>query len=194
MTNYAGSALMLVVTTAVIVGSYTVNLKVSAERGAVEKLRRQLVVDARTMRDLQAELRTRARLPQMQRWNDDVLLMSAPSAGQYLRNPVQLASFAMPEASVASVSQVPGEAGAMTATRAVTAPAPAAVRTLDAPVQRAAYRAAPATAAPAYAASRVVAAAYHPAKPPTPPTLEIIAEPLALAPPPQQDRLPDGGQ
>ena len=40
MRHYAGSAVMLLVTTAVIVGSYTVNLKVSAERAEVEHLRR----------------------------------------------------------------------------------------------------------------------------------------------------------
>jgi hypothetical protein len=49
---------MLLVTTAVIVGSYTVNLKVSAERAEVERLRRTLVADARNIRDLEAELRT----------------------------------------------------------------------------------------------------------------------------------------
>lgn len=72
MRHYAGSAVMLLVTTAVIVGSYTVNLKVSAERAEVERLRRTLVADARSIRDLEAELRTRARPPQIQRWNDDV--------------------------------------------------------------------------------------------------------------------------
>jgi hypothetical protein len=93
MRHYAGSALILLVTLAAAIGSYTINLKVSAERAAVESLRRQLVADARDMRNLQAELRTRARLPEMQRWNDNVLLMAAPAAGQFLRSPLQLASF-----------------------------------------------------------------------------------------------------
>jgi hypothetical protein len=174
---------MLVLTTAVIVGSYTVNLKVSAERTAVDRLRRQLVADTRNLRDLQAELRTRARLPQMQRWNDDVLQMSAPVAGQYLRNPVQLAGFAAPEAAP--------EAAVVPVMRAVTPPAPVPVPSLSAPVVRAAYRAAPAVAAPSPA--RMVSAAYRPAAtpPPAPPVLTIESVPLS---PPPQDLLLDGQQ
>ena len=146
MRHYAGSALMLLVTTAVIVGSYTINLKVSAERAAVKEIERSLVVDARRIRDLQAELRTRARLPHMQRWNDDVLLMAAPAAGQYLRSPVQLAGFA---------TQLPD---AVTVTRAVTPPAPVVVPSLTAPVIRAAYR--PIPAALPMQQPRVISAAY----------------------------------
>ena len=94
MRNYAGSAMMLVTTMVAAVGCYTVNLKVSSERAGVEALRNQLVADAREMRNLQAELRTRARFPELQRWNDNVLQMSAPAAGQFLRSPVELASYA----------------------------------------------------------------------------------------------------
>ena len=94
MRNYAGSAMMLVATMVAAVGCYTINLKVSSERAGVESLRMQLVADAREMRNLQAELRTRARFPELQRWNDNVLQMSAPAAGQFLRSPVELASYA----------------------------------------------------------------------------------------------------
>ena len=93
MRHYAGSALMLIITMAAAIGSYTVNLRVSSERAAVDQLRKRLVADAREIRTLQVELRTRARLPEMQRWNDGVFQMSAPAAGQYLRSPVQLASY-----------------------------------------------------------------------------------------------------
>ena len=131
MRNYAGSALMLFVTMTAVLGSYTVNLKVAAERAAVDGLRHQLVADARDVRNLQAELRTRARLPEMQRWNDNVLLMAAPSAGQYLRNPVQLAGFAVPDA------PAPLLAAAVPVQRAVvTAPVP--VPSITAPIVRAA--------------------------------------------------------
>lgn len=173
MRHYAGSAVMLLVTTAVIVGSYTVNLKVSAERAEVERLRRTLVADARSIRDLEVELRTRARPPQIQRWNDEVLMMSTPAAGQYLRNPVQLASFA-----------VPADA-APTVRNAVTTPTPAAPA-VTAPIVRAAYRPAP-EAQPA-----VVAAAYRPAPRPAP-TLTIVPE---IAPPARApvDLLEQGGQ
>ena len=181
MRHYAGSALMLVVTTAVIVGSYTVNLKVSAERGEVESLKRGLVADTRQIRDLQAELRTRARLPQMQRWNDEVLMMSAPAAGQYLRSPVQLAGFAVPEA-------VPETLPQAAMIRAVTPPAIQPAQAAAPLIVRAAWRASPPPTAPA----RVVNAAWRPAadrRPALP--LVITSEPLVAVP---RDLLPDGGQ
>jgi hypothetical protein len=171
MRHYAGSALMLVITTAVIVGSYTVNLKVSAERSEVENLKRSIVADSRRIRDLQAELRTRARLPQMQRWNDEVLQMSAPVAGQYLRSPVQLAGFVVPEAA-------PDVAVAPAITRAVTPPTVASEPRSAAPIVRAAWR-----AEPAPAPARVVNAAWRPAaerRPPPP--LVIASEPLISTP------------
>ncbi len=144
MRNYAGSAMMLVTTMVAAVGCYTINLKVSSERAGVESLRMQLVTDAREMRNLQAELRTRARFPELQRWNDNVLQMSAPAAGQFLRSPVELASYA----------------AAPTATRpgivyAVTTPETAA--TVTAPLVTVAYEAPPATDA---AAPRLIRAGY----------------------------------
>jgi hypothetical protein len=173
MRHYAGSAAMLLVTTAVIVGSYTVNLKVSAERAQVEHLRRTLVADARRIRDLQAELRTRARPPQIQRWNDEVLLMGTPAAGQYLRGATQLASFA-----------VPAEAPPMVR-NAVTTPMPAAAA-ITAPIVRAAYR--PAPAAPA----GVMAVAYRPALPRPAPAFTVVPEAAAASAP--VDLLQQGGQ
>lgn len=94
MRSYAGTVMMLVTTMVAAVGCYTINLRVSGERAEVEALRNQLVADAREMRNLQAELRTRARFPELQRWNDNVLQMSAPAAGQFLRSPVELAAYA----------------------------------------------------------------------------------------------------
>ena len=180
MRHYAGSALMLVVTTAVIVGSYTVNLKVSAERGEVESIKRSLVADAREIRDLQAELRTRARLPQMQRWNDEVLLMSAPAAGQYLRSPVQLAGFAVPEVPPAMAAQA-------AITRAVTPPAIAPPQGSAPPIVRAAWRA----PAPAASPARVVNAAWRPTAARRSVPLVIASEPLGTAP---RDLLSEAGQ
>ena len=174
MRHYAGSALMLVATTAVIVGSYTVNLKVSSERSEVENLKRGLVADARQIRDLQAELRTRARLPQMQRWNDEVLQMSAPVAGQYLRSPVQLAGFAVPEA-VLDAPVAPASTPAIT--QAVTPPMVAAPRILP-PIVRADWH-------PEPAAGRIVAVSYQPAEG------RRTAPPLVSVP---RDLLAQGGQ
>lgn len=163
MRHYAGSALMLFVTMVAAIGSYTVNLQVSGERAQVDKLRRQLVADARDIRNLEAELRTRARLPEMQRWNDSVLQMSAPAAAQYLRSPVQLASFGAAPAAPAAQPDV---------RYAVATPAPAPA--ITAPVQRAAYRPAPAPVA-APAAPRVVQASFGTAKP-VPPPIDLAAE------------------
>ena len=41
-----------------------------------------------------SKARTRAGLPELQRWNDAVFQLAAPQGGQILRSPVQLASFA----------------------------------------------------------------------------------------------------
>lgn len=190
MRTYAGSALLLFVTMAAAIGSYTINLKVSAERAAVEKLRRTIVADAGRIDDLRSELRTRARLPEMQRWNDNVLMMSAPAAGQYLRSPVQLASFGAPAAPAA-----PGIQNAVTAP--VAAPAPA-------PVVQVAYAAAPApvpvvrVAAPPVAApdaARIIRASY-PARAAAPrpvPSLVVDID-ASLASTAPRDLLPEGGQ
>jgi hypothetical protein len=169
MRNYAGSALMLFVTMAAAIGSYTVNLRVSGERSEVDRLRQRLVADARDIRNLQAELRTRARLPEMQRWNDSVLQMSAPAAGQFLRSPVQLASF----------GAAPAAPGAGPDVRyAVATPVPAAP--MAAPVQRAAYRPAPAAApVPAPDAARILKASYS-ATQRTPAPAPVAAAPIDL--------------
>lgn len=73
---------------------YTISLKVSAERGAVIDLQRKIARDTREIRQLEAELRTRASLPQLQRWNDDVLALTPASVKQYAHTPVQLAAYA----------------------------------------------------------------------------------------------------
>lgn len=185
MRHYAGSALMLFVTTAVIVGSYTVNLKVSAERAEVERLRRTLVADARSIRDLQAELRTRARPPQIQRWNDEVLMMGTPAAGQYLRGAAQLASFAV-AAETPSDTQAP--AAPTPAVRNAVTPTVPTIRAAP-PVVRVAYRPpTPAIVVPAPAG--VVAVGYRPAASRPAP----IVAPQATASAAPLELLPEGGQ
>ena len=133
MRNYLGQAAMLATTIMLAVGCYSLSLRVSGERAAVDKLRRQMVADSRDIRTLQAELRTRARMPELQRWNDETasLRMKAPVAAQYLRDPVQLASFARPPAAaVAAEAPVLRYAVTGDAPKAVpVAPAAALVRT-----------------------------------------------------------------
>ena len=73
---------------------YMVSLRVSAERSAVQRLERQIAGNMLEIRHLQSELGTRERLPQLEKWNADVLALSAPKAGQYLNGAVELAAFA----------------------------------------------------------------------------------------------------
>ena len=89
-----GNGAMIAFAMLAALGCYTISLKVSSERAAVGKLRSQVVADAHDIRMLQAELRTRSRLPELQRWNDSVLALSPPSAQQFVRDEVQLASYA----------------------------------------------------------------------------------------------------
>ncbi|OYU14899.1 MAG: hypothetical protein CFE37_08420 [Alphaproteobacteria bacterium PA4] len=154
-------------TLAVLVGCYTVNLQVSAERAQVKKLRQQVQRDVSDIQDLQAELDTRAGQTVMQRWNDDVLQMSAPAALQYLRSPVQLASF------------VPAPAAQPMLRNAVT-PAEPVIAKAD-PVIRVAF--APAAPAAASARPQVVNAAYAlPRATPADDVDVVITEPRELLP------------
>jgi hypothetical protein len=76
-----------------VLSCYMVSLRVARERGEVERVQQQ-IVDARSdIRDLKTELSTRGRMRQLERWNSDVLALSAPAAAQYLKGAVQLASY-----------------------------------------------------------------------------------------------------
>ncbi len=94
MRKYSAAILMTMSTLGVLVGCYTVNLRVSGERSEVDRLRAQLAADSRAISDLKTEVGMRARVPEVQRWNDTRLLMSAPVAAQILRSPMELASYA----------------------------------------------------------------------------------------------------
>ncbi len=94
MTFRLSSASLVLATMLAALGGYTVNLKVSGERAHVTQLQRDIARDLREIRQLEAELRTRASLPQMQRWNDDVLALVPARANQYAGSAVQLASYA----------------------------------------------------------------------------------------------------
>lgn len=86
----------IVLTTGVIASAlafYSVSLHVSTERSAVERLRRGNAKLVGDIRQLRSELGTRARLPQLERWNASVLALAAPKAGQYLDGAVELAAF-----------------------------------------------------------------------------------------------------
>lgn len=71
---------------------YLVSLQVAAERGKLEAVEREIASAQRDMRQLQTEFGTRASMRQLERWNGDVLALSAPKADQYLKSEIQLAS------------------------------------------------------------------------------------------------------
>lgn len=96
--NWAPSALLVVATLAVCIFSYSLSMKVATERREVESLARQNHTLSAQLKSLDAELRVRMRLPQLQRWNDQVLGMVPISASQFLPDPLQLASYAAPPA------------------------------------------------------------------------------------------------
>lgn len=63
---------------------YLVSLQVASERGRLEEIDRKIAATKREIRQLQTEMGTRASLRQLERWNGEVLALSAPQAGQYL--------------------------------------------------------------------------------------------------------------
>lgn len=70
---------------------YLISSRVATERGRLEATDMRIVQVSRDIRRLQTELAARGSMRQLERWNGEVLALSAPTADQY-RNPVQLAS------------------------------------------------------------------------------------------------------
>lgn len=71
---------------------YLISLQVATQRGRLEEIDRKIAMTKRDIRQLQTELGTRASLRQLERWNSDVLALSAPQANQYLRGEEALAT------------------------------------------------------------------------------------------------------
>ncbi len=69
---------------------YLISLQVAAERGKLEAVEAQIVSAQREVRQLQTEMGTRASMRQLERWNGDVLALSAPKADQFVRDGAQL--------------------------------------------------------------------------------------------------------
>ncbi len=107
-------------TLAILIGCYSVSLKAGSERKAVEDLRVKIASDMRTIRNIESEFRTRARMSELQRYNDDVFALSAVSMRQIIRDPVQLAAFEVK----------PEQPPVRYAVAEAPAPAPAPVRTV----------------------------------------------------------------
>ena len=172
-----GTVSMMAATAVAILAFNTLSLHVSAERSKVDRLQRSIAADLRDIRALEAELRTRARLPVLQKWNDNVLAMSAPTAKQFADSAVQLAAFA------------PGAPAAPRVQLALATPETAVVQKPG--IVKAAYEVPSSTALPrevviSYGATAVtkiepVRAASAP-KPAAPAKVEAkLAEPIKLA-------------
>ena len=72
---------------------YPVSLKVAATRSELTRIEKQIDRTRDNIRYLESELAVRASMRQLEQWNADTFGYSAPSAGQYLSNERQLASF-----------------------------------------------------------------------------------------------------
>jgi hypothetical protein len=92
------AAMMVAGTLAVALASYSLSLQVASERRELERLERRTGALARELKALDSELRVRMRMPQLQRWNDDVLGLTPISATQYVADPAALASYGTPPA------------------------------------------------------------------------------------------------
>lgn len=114
--GWGASLIMVAATLATAVGSYSLSLKVSGERAQLDRIAGANRALAADIKSRSAELRVRMRLPELQRWNDDVLGLLPITAEQFVENPVRLATFA---------SEQPAASGAPTLQLAI-APQPAA--------------------------------------------------------------------
>jgi hypothetical protein len=79
-------------------GLYLISLQVAAERGKLEAVERQISAAERDMRQLQTELGTRASMRQLEKWNGDVLALSAPKASQFARDGATLVALNLDDA------------------------------------------------------------------------------------------------
>jgi hypothetical protein len=88
---------------------YLVSLRVASERNKVEALDSAILGARRDIQDLRIEIATRGGLSQIEKWNTDVLALSAPKAGQFMKGEVQLASLNMPLPASADRSGEPAD-------------------------------------------------------------------------------------
>ncbi|WP_448586513.1 hypothetical protein [Thermaurantiacus sp.] len=90
----AGLFAGVLATLAVSVLAYAVSTRVAAERREVERLARANAALSVELLALEDELAVRTRLPQLQRWNDEVLFLAPVAAHQILKSPAELGLYA----------------------------------------------------------------------------------------------------
>ena len=125
----------------VILGCYLMSSRVAAERNKLAAIESSISRTQRDITALETEFDTRASFAQLQRWNGDTLKLSAPTAGQYIRDDAELAQvdFNAPTptggpqiqtaaAVIPSAPVMPIEAAAVATPAAPAAAAPAKVR------------------------------------------------------------------
>ena len=82
----------LAVCVIVALAFYLVSLQVAAERSRLDSVNRSIVGAQRDIRALETEFSTRSNLAQLERWNGEVLALTAPAPDQYVHSEAQLAS------------------------------------------------------------------------------------------------------
>jgi len=143
-------------------GCYMLSLQVAAERAELTSLERKIVSTQRSIRSLQTELGTRARVTQLQQWNDEILALAPPEAGQFLESQITLARFDLRQPALTDQAEVRMASAEVPAAT----PAPAAAL----PPQRAVAGARPAQPALGQPATVQRASLTLPAAPPARPT------------------------
>lgn len=91
VSNFKGFGWLLCFAT-VSPACYMVSSQVAAERGRVEAMEQAILDAKRDIRGLETEFDTRANLAQLERWNGEVLSLSAPRPEQYLASDAALAA------------------------------------------------------------------------------------------------------
>jgi hypothetical protein len=77
-------------------GCYLVSQRVAAERADLAKVETAIMIGERQIRALETEIGTRAGMKQIERWNVDVLALTAPKSAQFVTDDTQLAALVQP--------------------------------------------------------------------------------------------------
>jgi hypothetical protein len=90
---------------------YLMSQRVAAERAKLTVINQQIVAAKLDIRKLNTELATRARMTELERWNREVLALSAPGSGQYLHDIAALASLEPLPQATTRLAALPVETG-----------------------------------------------------------------------------------
>ncbi len=142
--------------TAIVLGFYLVSLQVASERNKLDALNGRIRTAERDIRALETEFDTRANLQQLERWNGDILALSAPVAGQFVRSEAQLASVSFDGAAPLGGAETQTAGLVVPSMPAIAAPVAAPVVVASIPAQ---VRSSPSPAPAATPAQERVAAA-----------------------------------